>query len=164
MTRQERNRQLITGIVMLLVTVPFILSSKLSSDGLYLLPNIALVIMAVSSAVLILKALLAKPRETDEGKAEKQDDRAADQGHAGVSAAEILGCFVFLFSAVLLMDVLGTYVTLFIVLFVSHLYVCHRKKNLSVIRSLVFALIAIAVVVGVFHFMLGLRVPRGILF
>lgn len=155
MSRREKQKKLLTGFIMLAITMPFLISSGLRGDSLYLMPYIALGVMAVSSLWLIVKAALTPTVETEE-KGREEEQRQA------VTGWEIAGCFAFLFAVVLLMGVVGSYVMLFVLLFVSHLYISHRQKKVSLLRTLIFSVIAIAIVYLVFGKMLGLRLPRDV--
>lgn len=155
MSRREKQKKLLTGFIMLAITMPFFISSGLRGDSLYLMPYIALGVMAVSSLWLIVKAALTPTVETEE-KGREEEQRQA------VTGWEIAGCFAFLFAVVLLMGVVGSYVMLFVLLFVSHLYISHRQKKVSLLRTLIFSVIAIAIVYLVFGKMLGLRLPRDV--
>lgn len=156
MSRREKRKKLLTGVIMLAITAPFFISSGLRWDSLYLMPYIALGVMAVSSLWLIVKAALTPTVETEEKGREEEQQRQA------VTGWEIAGCFAFLFAVVLLMGVVGSYVMLFVLLFVSHLYISHRQKKVSLLRTLIFSVIALAIVYLVFGKMLGLRLPRDV--
>ncbi len=152
-SKKDRQHNILVGVVMILTTVPFLISTRFMADSLFLVPYFALAIMAISGAVTLVSALCAPVANAEENR-ETQD---------GVTNKEIIGSFAFLFAAVALMQIVGTYVILFLVILLSHLYISKRKRTLSLVRSLVFAVIAGAVVVLVFHFMLGLRLPTDVL-
>lgn len=154
MNKGERQRNIVTGVVMILTTIPFFVSTQLKADSLFLIPYFALAIMALSGLVTLVSALRMPNADTNE------DTKKAQ---ATVTNKEIIGSFAFLFLSIALMQIIGTYTTLFLLVFLSHLYISKRTGTFSLLRSLMFAIVADVIVVLVFHFMLGLRLPTDVL-
>lgn len=150
----KNKKQLLTGIIMLVVPAFFLVSTSLKKDDLFLVPYIAITVMAICGLITIVKSLVATNIDSA---------AATGQNTNTIPVKELLLATVFLGLCVAGMRYIGFYVTILVMLFLIHAYIRKRNSTPSYLRSLLFALGAWVVVYLVFGLALQLRVPSDVL-
>lgn len=148
----KNKKQFTIGIIMLIVPVIFLVATGFDVDNLYLVPYIAITIMTVSGIVTIGKSFFTTV-----------DESKPANGASIITNRELLLIITFLIVSILVMNVVGFYVTIFFMLFLIHFYIRKRNSTPNFLKSLLFAAIAWVIVFIVFGLILQLRVPTDVL-
>ena len=147
-----KNRDFVIGIGMLLVSLLFLQQTKFIMKEVYLMPYIVLVIMILSSFFVIIKSMFTENKEEEE-----------EQDASAVTIRDMIFPFLLLCAAFVLMDKLGFYATIFIVIFLLKIYIEKRNtgKN-NYLIAVIFSVILTVLLFVVFAHVLNLQVPRDV--
>ncbi|MFZ4453775.1 tripartite tricarboxylate transporter TctB family protein [Salibacterium aidingense] len=147
-----KNRESIIGMVMILISVIFFFWSGVNFESHFLVPYIALAGMFIAGVITLWKGVKISKQSASESNKK-----------TGLGILEIVSIIVFLFVATWLMERLGFYFTMAILLFVFHVYLSKRNKKVNWLKSLAFALITIFVTYLIFNNLLEIRAPSDTL-
>lgn len=157
MSRIKGKGDFVFGAAAIVVMIAFWTQTYKLSGSVRLMPRVIIVLAIISSLVIMVKTVLRKETGNGDGEQKKK---------SGKQAAVGAGIFLFIILLMALAEVIGMYVCLYLSLAAISVSISVIKDGWNwkkILGELLYNLVVICVIYVLFHVLLKVNTPAGIL-